>query len=87
MRGSSYLGCQVPMSHFDAALPNVESSNFDILGSIPVEGSELLTRTDFSQLGGAGGQLLLQPNTALPQLPGVPSLNLPQPSQPLLPSR
>lgn len=60
-----------------APLYNVEPAQLDILGSIPVEGNGLLTQTDFSQLGNLGsGQQLLMP-------PSLPSLNLPQFTQPL----
>ena len=68
-----------------AALHHVDTSGFEILGSIPVDGSELLTRTDLSQVGQSGGQLLLQPPAdALKQLQGIPlqNLNLPQLSPP-----
>lgn len=66
-----------------APLYHVEPRDYAILGSIPVDSSELLTRTDLSQLGGAGGQLLLQPQGLLDQLPAIPSLQnitSPQPS-------
>jgi len=68
----------------ESPLYNVEAAHLDILGSIPVEGSGLLTQADLSQLGNAGGgQLpLLQKNT-LQQLQSLPSLkNLPQFTQP-----
>lgn len=71
-----------------APLYHVESSKFETLGSIPVEGSELLTRTDLTRLGGEGGQLLLQPPSAIQQLQGLPlqNLNLPQLPQPNRPT-
>ncbi len=70
-----------------APLYNVEQPEYAILGSIPVDSSELLTRTDLSQIGGAGGQLLQQPQGVLEQLQNLPSLQglglpqLPQPEQ------
>jgi len=70
-----------------APLYNVEPSYLDVLGSIPVEGGDLLSRTDFSQLGNEGGQLLLRPQGAMPSLQGLPSLGLPPSGQLNLPSR
>jgi len=68
-----------------AELPNVESAHLDILGSIPLEGGSLLTRTDFSQLG--NGEL---PPSLLPlqqqgssSLRALQSLGLPGLTQPL----
>lgn len=73
-------GCYEP----EAPLYNVESSQLDILGSIPVEGGDLLTRTDFSQLGNdGGGRLLLQQQGTMPQLPGLPTTSGVLPSQTL----
>jgi hypothetical protein len=67
-----------------APLYNVEPIGGDVLGSIPVEGGDLLAQTDMTQLGAGlpGGQLLLQPQGALQQLQSIPSLNLPQFNQP-----
>ncbi|MGI9427061.1 MAG: hypothetical protein ACR2NM_00270 [Bythopirellula sp.] len=52
------------------------------MGSIPVEGGDLLAQTDMTQLGAGlpGGQLLLQPQ--LQQLQSLPSVKLPQFTQP-----
>jgi len=66
--------------HHEAVLHNVEGSQFETLGSIPIEGGDLLTRTDMTQLGGdRGGQLLLQPRDSNSLLQGLPSLGLPLP--------
>lgn len=69
----------------EAPLYNVEPAGAAILGSIPVEGGDLLAQTDLTQLGSGlpGGELLLQPQGSLQQLQGVPSLNLPQFTQPV----
>ena len=68
----------------ETPLYNVEPIGGAILGSIPVEGGDLLAQTDLTQLGTGlpGGQLLLQPQGALQQSPSTPSLNLPQFTQP-----
>jgi len=77
------LGCETL-----APLYNVEPSQLDILGSIPVEGGGLISSADFSQLGSERNQqqLLLQ-QRALPLLQqGLPSFGLPisgQLTQPL----
>lgn len=65
-------------------LYNVEASGYEILGSIPVEGSELLTRTDLTQIGGQGGQLELQQSGLLDQLQNlpIPGFSVPQSPQP-----
>jgi len=69
-----------------AGLPNVEPGHLDILGSIPVEGGELLTRTDINQLGREGvGQFPLLPPGALQQLENLPSLGQPPAATPQLP--
>lgn len=84
---SSFGDCSLPSvvcGDEVAPLYNVEPREYAILGSIPVDSSQLLTRTDLSQVGGVGGQLLLQPPGLLDQLPAIPSLqNLtsPQPSR------
>jgi hypothetical protein len=56
------------------ALPNVESSAPVNLGSIPVEGGELLSQFDFMQLNGQAIPSPAQPGSQspLPQL-GAPS--------------
>lgn len=69
--GCSEGYCSTP----EAPLYNVEGSQFVMLGSIPVEGGDLLSRTDLSQLGGE--QLLLQSQDASSLLQGLPSLGLP----------
>ena len=86
MSGSCGAGAYAFYGEPMALLPNVEPSQMDILGSIPLEGSELLTRTDFSQLGNSpAGQLLLPPSL-LPQtqdpMRALRSLGLPGLSQP-----
>jgi len=84
-RGScSVAGCGGVCFENEAPFYNVERGRVAILGSIPVEDGNLLSQTDFTQLGaGQGGQLLPQPRGLLPQLQRVPSLNLPQLTQPL----
>ncbi len=92
--GALATGCLAASGSFgvvcaesEAPLYNVEPAHVDILGSIPVEGSGLLTQSDLSQLGNerisnpVGGQLL-DPQSALQQLQSLPSLKLPQFSQP-----
>ncbi|NOZ39527.1 MAG: hypothetical protein GXP24_04795 [Planctomycetes bacterium] len=75
--------CGEPVS----PLANVEPASLDILGSIPVEGSGLLTQSDLSQLGNesssnpVGGQML-DPKSILQQLQGLPLPKLPPFSQP-----
>lgn len=63
-------------------LYNIEQPGYEILGSIPVDSSELLTRTDLSQIGGAGGQFLLPQQGVLEQLQSLPSQNLSLPQFP-----
>ena len=70
-----------------APLYNVEPAQLDILGSIPVEGSGLLTQGDLQLgnlgLGGAGGQMPLPTQNPMQLLQGLPGgLNLPQFPQP-----
>ena len=68
-----------------APLPNVEPAHLDILGSIPIEGNGLLPPMGLSQLGNElGGQLLPQSPGTLPSLQNMPSIKLPQFTQPLL---
>lgn len=76
--------CDGMCTAYEAPLYNVEPIGGAILGSIPVEGGDLLAQTDMTQLGTGlpGGQLLLQPQGALQQLQGVPPVNLPQFTQP-----
>ena len=76
--------CGEPLTplYAEAPLHHVEPSQLDILGSIPVEGGDLLTRTDFSQLSNErDGQLLLQPQGVLPTFQGLPSLRSPASGQ------
>lgn len=89
--GAASTGCCTAAGDFGAVccdpvapLYNVEPSQLDLLGSIPVEGSGLLTQADLSQLGVAGGgQLLLPTQNPLQQIQGIPSLNnSPQFTQP-----
>lgn len=70
---------------YENPLYNVESSDYQILGSIPVDSAELISNLDLSQaLGGnqaAGGQMLLQPQNPLDLLPSLPSLGMPKPEK------
>lgn len=70
---------------YETPLYNVESSDYQILGSIPVDSAELISNLDLSQaLGGnqaAGGQMLLQPQNPLDLLPSLPSLGMPKPEK------
>ncbi|MEM8946059.1 MAG: hypothetical protein AAGD11_12855 [Planctomycetota bacterium] len=64
-----------------APLYHIEPEGFELLGSIPVDSTELLTRTDLSQLGTEGGDPLLQAPGVLQQLQELlpaQSPNLPQ---------
>ena len=82
---SSYCGVGVEpvVSPYEAPLYNVEPAGVSILGSIPVEGSGLLTQADLFPLGAPGGgqlpQLPQSPQSqgVLQQLQNLPMLNLP----------
>ena len=65
-------------------LHNVEPAQLEILGSIPVEGSGLMSQSDLLGLGGgAGGPMPLPTQNPMQLLQGLPGgLNLPQFPQP-----
>jgi hypothetical protein len=60
-----------------APLYNVEPAGLAILGSIPVEGSGLMTQADLSPLGNLGGGQLPQSQGIMEQLQNLPGLSFP----------
>jgi len=73
--------CGWESSDYEPAAPlhPVEPSHLEVLGSIPVEGGQLLSGADFLRLGSEQSQGLLQGSPGvLPQLPtNLPSLSGP----------
>ena len=81
---SPYEASRCEALQYEAPLYNVEPAGVSILGSIPVEGSGLLTQADLFPMGApGGGQLpqLPQAQGVLQQLQNLPTLNLPPFSQ------
>jgi hypothetical protein len=76
-------GCYLPVLRPDGMLPNVERSKFQVLGSLPIPGDELLASLDMGTASDANADANEEvlPGVLLPRVTPVertlPSLGLP----------
>ncbi|MCH7753046.1 MAG: hypothetical protein IH898_12955 [Planctomycetes bacterium] len=83
--GCATSGCYLPVLRPDGMLPNVERSKFQVLGSLPIPGDELLASLDMGAAANANADANANdealPGVLLPRVtpvePTLPSLGLP----------